>query len=69
MNSKISGWSFPVLRGVFVALALVAGAVAGADNPIADMYCSIRIVGPAVATRTDVLISDLYFVPTNTSNP
>lgn len=45
------------------------GAVAGADNPIADMYCSIRIVGPAVATRTDVLISDLYFVPTNTSNP
>lgn len=45
------------------------GVVAGVDNPITDMYCSIRITGPAAPARMDVLISDLYFVPNKTSNP
>jgi hypothetical protein len=44
MNSKISGWSFPVLRGVIVALALVAGAVAASSpaHAAASAFPSIK---------------------------
>ncbi|MEX5217244.1 MAG: hypothetical protein AB7G68_11925 [Nitrospiraceae bacterium] len=39
------------------------------NNPIAEMYCDIYLADQLIDDQADVLISDLYFVPNNTSNP